>query len=230
MQRVLGSGCLLALALALSLAVAAGCDSGSGQDPNVTTGEVHRLDFPPLAVPAGVEDTRCVTVRLGNADAILNDLPSLRQEADYVVADGPGSNTETSRALLLRANLALVPCKASMLEVRALKQATSVLQYAQKINAGRPEGCLVLNKMRTRDVISRDLRAAAPHLGVWVAKSAVRDLQAFRDAPQQRTVVTRMSRRAEPAAHDVAEMFTELLADKLPAVAGRVEITGAANG
>ena len=46
---------------------------------------------------------------------------------DYVVADGPGSNTETSRALLLRADLALVPCKASMLEVRALAQATNVL-------------------------------------------------------------------------------------------------------
>lgn len=67
MQRVLGPGSLLALAIA----AAAGCDGGGpGTDPDVTTGEVHRLEFPPLAVPAGVEDTRCVTVRLGNAEAI----------------------------------------------------------------------------------------------------------------------------------------------------------------
>lgn len=59
-------------------------------------------------------------VRLDNPDIILNELPILAQDADYVVADGPGSQTETSRALLLRGDLAIVPCKASMLEVRAL--------------------------------------------------------------------------------------------------------------
>ena len=59
-------------------------------------------------------------VRLDNPDVILNELPTFaRIDADFVVADGPGSQTETSRALLLRADLAIVPCKASMLEVRA---------------------------------------------------------------------------------------------------------------
>ena len=48
------------------------------------------------------------TVRLTDPDEILDRLPALGQQADYVVADGPGSNTETSRALLLRADLALV--------------------------------------------------------------------------------------------------------------------------
>src|SRR5438132_742088 len=51
-------------------------------------------------------------VRLDNPDQILDQLPALAQEADYVVADGPGSNAETSRALLLRGDLAIVPCKA----------------------------------------------------------------------------------------------------------------------
>ena len=63
-------------------------------------------------------------VRLDNPDMILSELPQLNAETDYVVADGPGSQTETSRALLLRADLAIVPAKASMLEVRALAQAT----------------------------------------------------------------------------------------------------------
>ena len=63
-------------------------------------------------------------VRLDNPDVILNELPALSQEVDFVVADGPGSQTETSRALLLRADMAIVPCKASMLEVRALAKAT----------------------------------------------------------------------------------------------------------
>src|ERR1700692_4171886 len=33
------------------------------------------------------------TVRLGSPEQILDEVPSLAQENDYVVADGPGSNT-----------------------------------------------------------------------------------------------------------------------------------------
>src|SRR6266404_7783422 len=78
------------------------------------------------------------TVRLADPDEILDRLPALSQLTDFVVADGPGSNTETSRALLLRGDLALVPCKASMLEVRALAQATMSLRHAQDIRKGQP--------------------------------------------------------------------------------------------
>ena len=53
-------------------------------------------------------------VCLANADAVLDELPSLAQEADFVIADGPGSQTETSRALLMWADLAILPCKASV--------------------------------------------------------------------------------------------------------------------
>ena len=38
-------------------------------------------------------------VRLDNPDIILNELPILSQDADFVVADGPPGHTETSPAL-----------------------------------------------------------------------------------------------------------------------------------
>src|SRR5260370_11893132 len=61
-------------------------------------------------------------VRLADPDEILDRLPALGQQADYVVADGPGSNTETSRAPLLCADMALVPCNPRETEGRALAQ------------------------------------------------------------------------------------------------------------
>src|SRR5271168_3815437 len=54
------------------------------------------------------------TVRLASSDQIMDELPQLSRQVDFVVADGPGSNTDTSRTLLLCADLAIVPCKASM--------------------------------------------------------------------------------------------------------------------
>src|SRR6202030_769748 len=110
------------------------------------------------------------TVRLSNADQILDMLPSLGQESDYVVADGPGSNTETSRALLLRGDLALVPCKASMLEVRALAQATNVLRQAQDIRGGQPRAIIVLSMVGKTYRLTQDMKDAAAALELPLAK------------------------------------------------------------
>ena len=76
--------------------------------------------------------------RYETADEVLEGLPQLRKEADYIVCDGPGSQTETSRALLLWADLAVIPCKASMFEARALAKNTAFVRQAQTIRKGPP--------------------------------------------------------------------------------------------
>ncbi|MEZ6140783.1 MAG: AAA family ATPase [Zavarzinella sp.] len=101
------------------------------------------------------------TIRLQDPEDILQELPQLRNEADFVIADGPGSNTETSRALLLRADLALVPCKASMLEVRALAKATEVLRTSQDIRHGRPEAIIILSMVGKNYRLTKDMQDAA---------------------------------------------------------------------
>ena len=100
-------------------------------------------------------------VTLANPDVILNELPILDQDADFVVADGPGSLTETSRALLLRADLGIVPCKASMLEVRALAKATEVLRQAQDIRGGVPQAVIVLSMVGKNYRLTQDMKDAA---------------------------------------------------------------------
>src|SRR5271157_6029901 len=96
-------------------------------------------------------------VRLNDPDAVYEQLPDLGKETDYVVADGPGSNTETSRALLLCADLALIPCKASMLEVRALSEATKVLRHAQQARRGAPDATIVLSMVGKHYRLTRDM-------------------------------------------------------------------------
>jgi len=136
------------------------------------------------------------------------------------VGDGPGGIDDVSRTMLLLADLALLPISPSILDLWSVQQATEILRYAQQINGGRPDGRLILNKMRTRDTISRELQSAAPNLGVGVASVVIRDLQAYRDAAQQGTVVTRMGRRAAQAAVEVGALFDELLRDQLQTAHG----------
>lgn len=150
-------------------------------------------------------------VRLTSPDEILNELPILHQEADFVVADGPGSNTETSRALLLRADFAVVPCKASMLEVRALAQATEVLRQAQDIRGGVPEAKIVLSMVGKNYRLTKDMKEAAAALSLPLAGTAVTLRQIYADAPGQGTLVWEMGARGREAAQEIDKLFRELV-------------------
>ena len=117
---------------------------------------------------------------------------------------------EISRSLLLVADFALLPICPSILDLRSVCEATRALRYAQRINGDRPQGALVLNRMKRRDRISRELAQSLPELGIGAANSTVRDLQAFRDAAQQGTVVSRMNGRATAAAEDLHALAGEI--------------------
>jgi chromosome partitioning protein len=152
-------------------------------------------------------------VRLDSPDVILNELPTLRQEADVVVADGPGSQTETSRALLLRADVAIVPCKASMLEVRALAKATEVLRQAQDIRGGKPNAVIVLSMVGQNYRLTQDMKDAAAALQLPLAAKSMILRQIYADAPGQGAVVWQMGSRAREAAAEVDELFRAILPD-----------------
>ena len=153
------------------------------------------------------------TVRLDNPDHILNELPNLAQEADYVIADGPGSQTETSRALLLRADFAIVPCKASMLEVRALAKATDVLRQAQDIRKGVPKAIIILSMVGIKYRLTQDMREAAAALNLPLARTHMALRQIYADAPGQGAVVWNMGARAREASDEVKRLFSEILPD-----------------
>lgn len=152
-----------------------------------------------------------VAVRLADADEILDRLPLLAAETDFIVADGPGSNAETSRALLLRADLAIVPCKASMLEARALTQATNVLRQAQDIRGGSPDAIIVLSMVGKNYRLTQDMRDAATTLELPLAKTALTLRQVYADAPGQGAVVRQMASRGREAAAEVESLFNEIL-------------------
>lgn len=161
------------------------------------------------------------TVRLAEPDEILDRLPVLGQQADYVIADGPGSNTEVSRALLLRADLAIVPAKASMLEVRALAQATNVLRQAQDIRGGAPKAVIVLSMVGKTYRLTQDMKDAAAALELPMAKTALTLRQIYADAPGQGAVVWHLGSRGREASNEVLALCHEILPKARTKLSGR---------
>jgi chromosome partitioning protein len=149
--------------------------------------------------------------RLDSADDVLNEVPKFHDEADYVVADGPGSQTEISRALLLRADFAIVPCKASMLEVRALAKATEVLRQAQDIRNGLPHAVAVLSMVGQNYRLTKDMKEAAEALGLPLASSPLTLRQIYADAPGQGQVVWNLGAKGRDAAAEINAVFREIV-------------------
>ncbi|MBX3357440.1 MAG: AAA family ATPase [Phycisphaeraceae bacterium] len=152
---------------------------------------------------------------LRDPDEIINELPMLAQDTDYVVADGPGSLAETSRALLLVADSAIVPCKASMLEIRALDAATKVLRQAQKIRMGMPKAKIVLSMVGRHYRLTQDMREAAALLALPISPTFMTLRQIYADAPGQAAVVWNMGSRAREAADEVDRLFHELVPEAI---------------
>src|ERR1700730_14490873 len=180
-------------------------------------------DWAKEAVP-GVQ-----SVRLADPDEILDRPPALGQQSDFVVADGRGSNTDTSRPLLLRADLALVPCKASMLEIRALAQATNVLRQAQDIRGGAPRAMIVLSMVGKTYRLTQDMKDAAAALELPLAKTALTLKQIYADAPGQGAVVWQLGARGRDAADEVEALFREVLPDARTTRASRRQAKAAAS-
>jgi chromosome partitioning protein len=149
--------------------------------------------------------------RLANPDQVFAELPVLAGEADFVIADGPGSQTETSRALLLWADLAVIPCKASMFEARALAVNTAFVRQAQDIRKGPPEAIAVLSMVGRDFRLTKDMRTAAESLRLQLAMTPLMLRQAYADAPGQATFVWTMGYAARDAAEEIDALFRELL-------------------
>jgi chromosome partitioning protein len=151
------------------------------------------------------------TFTFSTSDEILDNLPILKAQADYVVADGPGSQTETSRALLMWADLAVIPCKASMFEARALAMNTAFVRQAQAIRNGQPDAVAVLTMVGRDYRLTKDMREAASALQLQLAETPVTLRQAYADAPGQSTFVWNMGAGARDAAEEIDLLFRELL-------------------
>lgn len=151
--------------------------------------------------------------RLLTPDDVLEQLPEIQSEFDYVVIDGPGGLSEVTRAVLLTTDVTFLPCTPSALDLRAVEEAIRVVRQVQKIRKGPPKAVLIPNRLNVRQRLSRELLETAKSLGIAVC-GGLRFLQAYADAVGQGTVVWRMGPRALDAGTEIQQLFTELLKDE----------------
>ena len=147
--------------------------------------------------------------RLQTPDEILDQVPRLAVQFDVLVIDGPAGLSEVTRAVLLVAHLALLPCGPSVLDLRAVQDAIRVVGQAQRIRGGPPQAVLVPNKLQIQYRLTHELLATVQSLGVPVM-GGLRLRQAYADAAGQGTLVWRMGPAAGAAASEMKRLLEEV--------------------
>lgn len=153
--------------------------------------------------------------RLQTPDDVLEQAPPIAAKFERVVIDGPAGLSEVTRAILLVADTALLPCGPSVLDLRAVHEALRVVRQAQQIRQGPPVPLLVPNKLQVQYRLSQELLETAKSLGI-PSLPGLRLRQAYADAAGQGTVVWRLGPRGEAATTELKSLFQELTAYESP--------------
>ncbi len=147
---------------------------------------------------------------INDPDDLFDRLPQLKEEYDFVVVDGPASMSETTRVILTRADIALVPCKPAGLDLHSSNRVIRLIRQARDLRVGLPQAALFLNQAKKGTVLLREAKAALSNSGIALLDSVIYDRQVITDAPSQGQVVWQMSgSAAKGAAKDFDLLFAE---------------------
>ncbi len=83
---------------------------------------------------------------LQEPDALLDELPKLAESHPWIVVDGPAALSETTRAVILTADLALVPCQPTGVDLESASDTVRLIHQAHRIRKGQPKAILFVNR------------------------------------------------------------------------------------
>jgi chromosome partitioning protein len=146
------------------------------------------------------------------ADGLIERATELSRAFDVVIADGPANLAECMRALLLVADVAVVPCGVTIPELESTAATIRMLRNAHAVRRGElPAPLLVLSRVRSKRYrLTREAFEAAGSLGIPVARASMPFREAIADAPGQRKAVWQLGRSARDAAEEPTQLLEEI--------------------
>jgi chromosome partitioning protein len=138
------------------------------------------------------QDITCKVIQA--PDALLDELPKLRENYDWIVIDGPAALSETTRAIVLAADLALVPCQPTGIDLESASDTVRLIHQAQRIRRGDPKALMFVNRAvkgtKLKDEAIEVLRLMP---GVTVLETVIHQRQILADCFGQNSTIFDLS-------------------------------------
>jgi chromosome partitioning protein len=147
---------------------------------------------------------------INEPDELFDRLPELALQHDFIIVDGAASFSETTRVILSRADMALIPCKPAGLDMHSTNRVIRLTRQAIDLRGGLPKAALFLNQAKKGTVLLREAKTALSKTGVDLLDTVIYDRSIITDAPSQGQVVWQMSgTSAKQAASEYDLLFQE---------------------
>ncbi|MCY7275795.1 MAG: AAA family ATPase [Phormidesmis sp. CAN_BIN44] len=157
------------------------------------------------------QDIACKVIQA--PDALLEELPKLLELHTWVVVDGPAALSETTRAVILVADLAIVPCQPTGVDLESASDTVRLIHQAQRIRRGDPKAVMFVNRAvkgtKLKDEAIEVLRLMP---GITVLDTVIHQRQILADCFGQNSTVFDLSgSTAGIARRELEQLFKKAL-------------------
>jgi chromosome partitioning protein len=145
-------------------------------------------------------------------EALAAIIPELADRYDHVVVDGPAGLSESTQAIIFQADLAVIPCQPTGVDLRSAADAIRLINRAQETRKGAPDAIVFLSRAVKGTRLKDEAIAQLAELGVPILDTAIHQRQAIADTfGQEATVWDLLGKAAAEAAEEMDQLFRELL-------------------
>lgn len=158
-------------------------------------------------------ETEIPFIVLQDPNELLDQLPKLANSHDWLIVDGPATLSETSRAMLLWADLALIPCQPAGVDLASASDTVRLVRQAQAIRGGLPKAAIFLNKAIKGTKLKTEALAVLQQVqDIKLLKPIIHQRQALADAfGQSATVFELTGTPAGTARRELESLFRQAL-------------------
>lgn len=145
-------------------------------------------------------------------DDLLEQIPELVQTCQHLIVDGPAGLSESTRAILFRADLAIVPCQPTGVDLRSASDAMRLIKQAQSVRSGPPKAAVFISRAVKGTKLLEEAIALLTKSEVPILKSVVYQRQIVADTFGQGATVWELAGKpAADASKEFDRLFKEIM-------------------
>jgi chromosome partitioning protein len=150
--------------------------------------------------------------RITKPDPLLDTIPSLTENFDYIIIDGAGGLAEVQRAILLLADLVLIPIQPSFPDISASHEAIEAVRRVRKVRGKPLDAYTFLTRVTPKTVLFKEAQQVLQNYkDVPLLKTSILQKQVGADVMgQNMTLFELRSRPAVELVSSYRQLFQEV--------------------
>jgi chromosome partitioning protein len=149
---------------------------------------------------------------LTSPDDLLDKIPELAKQYKFVAVDGSAALSESTRSILFRSDLAIIPCQPTGVDLRSASDAVRLVRQAQSVRGGEPKAALFLSRAVKGTRLLNEAIAVLKKTEIPILETVIYQRQVVADTFGQGATVWEMTGKpASDSAEEFDRLFKEIL-------------------